>query len=298
VKEMLPNSFVPEDAKCLLRVEQLSWSVGDKKILQELNFFIQPGEFVGVIGPNGSGKSSLLRCLYRKNQPTAGDIYFQQQPIQQFSKNDFAKKVAVVLQEPPTEFQLSTADVIRMGLTPYKSLLAFDTLDDEKKIRRAAQQVDLLDKLNLSFNELSGGEKQRAMIARAILQSPELLIMDEPTNHLDIRHQIDILTLAKSMGITILVSIHDLNLAAHYCDRLILLNQGRIVTQGKPEAVLTEKRIQSVFEVDANIALNQANQKLQISYNFFENEVQKNTLDKNKTNNNRIENALNGEVQC
>jgi len=108
-------------------------------------------------------------------------------------------------------------------LTPHKPLLSFDTLEDNQKVIQAAEQVDLSDKLSMNFNDLSGGEKQRAMIARAILQSPELLIMDEPTNHLDIRHQIDVLELAKSMGITLMVSIHDLNLAASYCDRLIYL---------------------------------------------------------------------------
>ncbi len=253
----------------LLSVEQLTWSVREKTILNQLNFSICQGEFVGLVGPNGSGKSSLLRCLYRKNIPTYGKIYFEQQAIDSFPKKDFAKKVAVVLQEPPTQFQLSVADVIHMGLTPHKPLLSFDTLEDNQKVIQAAEQVDLSDKLSMNFNDLSGGEKQRAMIARAILQSPELLIMDEPTNHLDIRHQIDVLELAKSMGITLMVSIHDLNLAASYCDRLILLDEGQMIAQGKPSSVLTEQTLRQVFKVNAQITTNPFNQKPQIIYDFL-----------------------------
>lgn len=253
----------------LISAEQLSWSVNGHLILDQLNFSIYKGEFVGLIGPNGSGKSSLLRCLYRKNVATLGQINFDEQSIGSFSKKDFAKKVAVVLQEPATQFQLSVADVIRMGLTPHKPLLSFDTSEDNQKIMQAAQQVDLFEKLSMNFNDLSGGEKQRAIIARAILQSPQLLIMDEPTNHLDIRHQIDVLELAKSMNITVIVSIHDLNLAASYCDRLILLDHGKIVAQGMPASVLTEETLSKVFQVNAQVAENPFNQKSQIIYDFL-----------------------------
>ncbi len=259
--------------KKILKVNQLHWKIKNKSILTDLNFSINSGDFVGIIGPNGSGKSSLLRCLYRKNIPTSGNIDFYNNTLSSYSRNKLARNIAVVLQEPPTQFDLSVLDVIRMGLIPNKSLLAFDTPDDQKKIIKAASQVALTKHLEQSFNSLSGGEKQRVMIARAILQQPKLLLMDEPTNHLDIQHQIHILNYAKSIGITVLVSIHDLNLAASFCDKLILLDQGRIVAQGTPQQVLTETIIKQVFNVQVHIDQQPYNQKLRISFKLTNNSI-------------------------
>ena len=253
----------------LLTTEDLSWQVQDKKILDRLTFSIRQGEFVGVIGPNGAGKSSLLRCLYRKIKPTSGNIHFNHKTLTSYSRKLLAQQVAVVLQEPPTHFELSVIDVVRMGLIPNKELLSFDTVEDFSAIIEAAKKVDLLDKLQQPFNSLSGGEKQRAMIARAILQTPQLLLMDEPTNHLDIRHQIEVLNLATSMNITVMVSIHDLNLAAAFCDRLILLDEGKIIADGTPEGVLTKKNLQQVFGVRAKIDQHPFSQKLRITFDLL-----------------------------
>lgn len=253
----------------LLIADQLSWQVKNKVILDKLSFSIAQGEFVGVIGPNGAGKSSLLRCLYRKIKPTSGGVFFNQQPLTSFSRKQLAQKIAVVLQEPPTHFELTVIDVVRMGLIPNKPLLAFDTQEDIAAITEALEKVELLDKLQQPFNSLSGGEKQRAMIARAILQSPQLLLMDEPTNHLDVRHQIEVLELARSMGITVMVSIHDLNLAASFCDRLILLDEGQIIADGTPEKVLTTTSLQQVFGVNAKIDPHPFNQKIRITFDLM-----------------------------
>ena len=155
-----------------------------------------------------------------------------------------------------------------MGLTPHKSLFSFDSADDRRAIASASEQVDLAEKMDQQFNSLSGGEKQRAMIARAIVQRPDILLMDEPTNHLDIRHQFDVLHLAKQMGITVVVSIHDLNLAATFCDRLILLNRGQIVATGEPETVLTQVHLNQVFDVDAVVDRHPFNEKLRITFNL------------------------------
>lgn len=250
----------------LLQANDLCWQVKDKVILDHMSFRVAAGEFVGVIGPNGSGKSSLLRCIYGKNTISSGHLELFSKPISHYDRRGLAQKIAVVLQEPPTRFELSVIDVIRMGLTPNKPLLSFDTPEDEQKIRVAATQVDLVDKLEQSFNSLSGGEKQRAMIARAILQSPELLLMDEPTNHLDVKHQIEVLELAKSLGKTVLVSIHDLNLAAAYCDRLILLDEGKILAKGQVEEVLTQSTLQEVFKVAAVVDKHPFNHKLRITF--------------------------------
>jgi len=254
--------------EALLNVKSLCWSVADRLILDQLSFAINKGEFVGIIGPNGAGKSSLLRCLYRKIMPTSGDIFFNKKPIEHYSRSSLAQKIAVVLQEPPTQFDLTVMDVVRMGLIPNKALLSFDTEKDIVEIGSAIAKVDLSDKMQQAFNSLSGGEKQRAMIARAILQSPELLLMDEPTNHLDIRHQIEVLKFAQTMGITVLVSIHDLNLAATFCDRLILINEGKIVAQGKPEDVLTESILKNVFSVNTSIDQHPFTNKLRITFDL------------------------------
>jgi iron complex transport system ATP-binding protein len=274
-----------------ISVQQLSWRVPNRQhyksqqdtsgqhkaehsnsltILDELNFSVKVGEFVGVIGPNGAGKSSLLRCLYGKITPSSGHISLNQRDLTSYSKRQLANHIAVVLQEPPTQFELSVMDVIRMGLIPQKQLLSFDNQQDEAAITDAARQVDLAAKLHHEFNSLSGGEKQRVMIARAILQKPQLLLMDEPTNHLDVRHQIDVLQLAASLGITVIVSIHDLNLAATYCDRLILMDKGKIAAQGKPEQVLTEQSLKQVFAVDAAIDTHPYSQKTRITFDLTE----------------------------
>jgi len=161
-----------------------------------------------------------------------------------------------------------------MGLIPNKALLSFDTIEDFAAILEAAKKVDLQDKLQQPFNSLSGGEKQRAMIARAILQTPQLLLMDEPTNHLDIRHQIDVLNLAQSMNITVMVSIHDLNLAAAFCDRLILLDEGRIISDGTPEEVLTKETLRQVFGVNATVDQHPFSQKICITFDLTSNKIE------------------------
>jgi len=237
----------------VLKVSTLNWTINDFSILKNISFEVNEGDFVGVIGPNGAGKSSLLRCLYHKNIPDSGQIIFDGQYIKEYSRTQLAQSIAVVLQEPPMQFDLNVFDVIGLGLTPNKKLLSFNNLADRQAILQAAKQVGLEDKVEQMFNSLSGGEKQRVMIARAILQSPRLLLMDEPTNHLDIRHQIDVLNLAKSLGITVVVSLHDLNLAANFCDYLLLLDEGELVAQGKPEKVLTKENLFNVFSVKASI---------------------------------------------
>lgn len=252
----------------LLEARSIGWRVNAHAILDNLSFSVAQGEFVGVIGPNGAGKSSLLRSLYRQINITSGEIFLKGRPIQNYSRRALAQCIAVVLQEPPTQFELSVFDVIGMGLIPQKSLLAFDTETDRNAIVEAAEQVDIKDKLSHPFNWLSGGEKQRVMIARAILQKPQLLLMDEPTNHLDVQHQIEVLQLARKMGIAVMVSIHDLNLAASYCDRLLLLDEGQLVAQGSPEKVLTQKTLRQVFAVNALVDTHPFSGKKRITFDL------------------------------
>lgn len=236
-----------------LNVSQLSWTIEGKTILSGVNFALQHGEMLGLIGPNGAGKSSLLRCLYRFIRPTQGQISLFSQDISELSPKAFACQVAVVQQDTPHYFDMTTAQLVAMGLTPHKGLFDSHCHADSEKISKALEKVGLSHKLQQQYERLSGGEKQRALIARAIVQQPQLLILDEPTNHLDVRYQIQILELVRSLGISVIASIHDLNLASALCDSLLLLDKGQVSAMGTPCEVLTEQRIAQVFGVCAQV---------------------------------------------
>jgi iron complex transport system ATP-binding protein len=231
----------------------LHLKIAENHILNNLNFTIRPGTFVGLIGPNGAGKSSLLRCLYRYKAPSSGCIQFFGKKICEYSRQEYAKFVAVVLQEIPEHFNLTVFDVVAMGVLPHKKLFSSMNLQDKTQIMHAINKVGLDDKVIQSFSHLSGGEKQRALIARAIVQQPTFLIMDEPTSHLDVKYQIQIMELAKSLNITVLASFHDLNLAAALCDEIIVMQHGAIAAQGAPIDVLTAQLLSNVFGVRAEV---------------------------------------------
>jgi iron complex transport system ATP-binding protein len=253
----------------IFSASDLSWVVSGHSILDGLSFSIGAGEFVGIIGPNGAGKSSLLRCLYGKNKLSSGSLSFQSKSVQVYTRREIAQKIAVVVQEPPTNFDMSVSDVVAMGLIPHRPLLSFSSQQDLALIEQAINEVELTDKQDADFNTLSGGEKQRVMIARAIVQRPEVLILDEPTNHLDVQHQIEVLQLAKNMGITVLLSIHDLNIASAFCDRLILMDKGKILANGDCTEVLTTDHLNSVFKINAVIDPHPFHNGQRITYDFF-----------------------------
>nr|WP_245942547.1 ABC transporter ATP-binding protein [Candidatus Colwellia aromaticivorans] len=237
-------------------------------ILDDISFSVEQGSFTGILGPNGAGKSSLLRCLYRFVKPEQGTVSFEHNDIWQINANDYAKNVAVVLQETPSHFNLTVHDVVALGLIPHKGIFSRADKSDNEKIIQAIVQVGLAHKTQQHFEHLSGGEKQRALIARAIVQSPTLLIMDEPTSHLDVRYQIQIMELAKSLGITVIASFHDLNLASAMCDNLLVLNQGKLVCQGEPKKVLTSEMLSDVFGVCAHISEHHQHKVPHISYDY------------------------------
>lgn len=237
--------------QALLTCDNVCWKVDQKDILKNISFTVASGSFTGLVGPNGAGKSSLLRCLYRYLQYDQGCVKLDQQDIWRMSAINFAKQVAVVLQESPSLFNLSVHDVVALGLVPHQPLFANNNKNDELKITQALQKVELENKSQQAFEHLSGGEKQRALIARAIVQAPKLLIMDEPTSHLDIKYQIQIIEMAKSLGITVIASFHDLNLASAICDNIIVMKNGELVKQGAPINVITEQMLSDVFGVCA-----------------------------------------------
>ena len=169
-----------------VKVDHVCWSVDGKKILHDAELNIRLGSFVGLVGPNGSGKSSLLRCIYRVLKPDSGDITLNEESVWRLTAREAARRTAVVLQEYPTEFEFTVEEIVSMGRNPHKGMFDKDTQEDQSIIEDALDQVDMTDFASRTFRTLSGGEKQRVMIARTLAQQAKFLILDEPTNHLDI----------------------------------------------------------------------------------------------------------------
>ena len=221
--------------------------------MHDISLAIQDKEFVGIIGPNGSGKSTFLKCLYRVLQPSGGKIYFDGSELSSLSHRDTALKMAVVAQHSTVNFDFSVLEMVLMGRSPYKGLLDRDQLDDYEIARYALAQVGLSDFESRNFNTLSGGEQQRVILARALAQRTECLVLDEPTNHLDIKYQLELMTIVKRLDATVVSAIHDLNLAAIYCDRIIALKDGHIVCSGTPQDVLSSDTIRHIYGVSAMV---------------------------------------------
>lgn len=219
--------------------------------LRDTSLHVAPGEFVGLIGPNGSGKTSLLRCAYRFSEPLQGEVLLDEDNLWEQAPRWCAQRIAVVLQEFPDAFGLTVDEVVAMGRTPHKGMFDGDTRQDLQIISEALACVGLQGFEDHAFATLSGGEKQRVILARALTQQPQLLILDEPTNHLDPRYQLELLQLVRHLKIGTLASIHDLNLAAAFCDRLYVMDGGEIVASGTPTEVLTAELLREVFGVEA-----------------------------------------------
>lgn len=236
-----------------IQTDTIQVSFGSKTILHDISLAIQDKEFVGIIGPNGSGKSTFLKCLYRVLQPSGGKIFFDGTELSSLSHRDTALKMAVVAQHSTVNFDFSVLEMVLMGRSPYKGLLDRDQLDDYEIARHALAQVGLSDFESRNFNTLSGGEQQRVILARALAQRTECLVLDEPTNHLDIKYQLELMTIVKRLDATVVSAIHDLNMAAIYCDRIIALKDGHIVCSGTPQDVLSSDTIRHIYGVSAMV---------------------------------------------
>lgn len=221
-------------------------------ILQAIDFTVAQGEMLGIIGPNGAGKTSLLRCIAGLNQDYSGNIVFDQQNILKYDRKALAQRVAVVAQLSMPIFSVSVFDVVRMGLIPHKGVFDTDSRNDRKAIDEALEKVGLSHFQYKKFSILSGGEQQRALIARALVQGADLLLMDEPTNHLDVFYQHQIMQLVKALGITVITTVHDLNLAAQHCSRLLLIDKGRLIADGTPDEVLQPEQLTQVFKLNCH----------------------------------------------
>ena len=237
-----------------ITVDDVSWSVKQKKqkILYPLSFELSPGKILGVVGPNGAGKSTLLRLLYRYYKPTTGKVKINGIDIWKLTSRQVACSIATVLQENSSDFSLTVREIVTLGRTPYSKWLSNSNSENDKKIVQSSIDRLSLNKFeNRHLNTLSGGERQRVMIARALAQEPDILILDEPTNHLDIRQQLEILNLLKDLSITVITSLHDLNMARSNCDEILLLKDGHALGFGNPNLILSESNISEAFRVKA-----------------------------------------------
>lgn len=237
----------------VLDISSLSFNFGSKNILADIDLSIKNNGIVGIIGPNGSGKSTLLKCIYRVLKPKTGTIFIDGKNINDYQFKETAKKMAVVAQHNDTHFDFNVLEMVLIGRSPHKKFMERDSVEDIELAYKALEQVNMKDFADRSFSSLSGGEKQRIILARALVQNTDCLILDEPTNHLDIKHQLHFMSLAKDLKITVISAIHDLNIAAMYCDKIYALKEGQIIASGSVNEVITEEVIKTLYDVEAKI---------------------------------------------
>lgn len=234
-------------------IEDVSVSVRGKALIRNVSLEVAAAEMLAVVGPNGAGKTTLLRTLYRARGPSSGRVLVGGDDLWRLPGKLAARRVAAVLQETAGDFELTVFDVVAMGRTPYKRSFEGDNADDRRIIEAALTDLDLAELHDAPFGQLSGGQKQRVLIARALTQRAGVIVLDEPTNHLDLRHQHDALRLLRSTGATVVAALHDLNLAAAYCDRICVLDRGKVVRVGTPADVLTTDLLADVYGVAATV---------------------------------------------
>ncbi|WP_156753665.1 ABC transporter ATP-binding protein [Actinokineospora pegani] len=222
-------------------------------ILDGVSLDCAPGATIGLLGPNGAGKSTLLRVLAGLLPTSSGVVTLDGKPLPDTRRGEVARRVAVVEQQVDTQVDLSVLDVVRLGRIPHRRAWAAPTARDAEAVADALAATRLTDRAGQSWHTLSGGERQRVQLARALAQQPRELLLDEPTNHLDIAHQLDLLALVTALPTTTVIALHDLNLAAMYCDHVAVLRQGRVAAAGTPEEVFTEALIAEVYGVRTRI---------------------------------------------
>lgn len=251
--------------KEIIAVDNVEYTVSTNTLIKDITLSIPTGSFVGIIGPNGSGKSTLLKTIYRSYKVSNGCIYLNGRDISTLSNKTVAKEMAAVLQEQQTNFDLTVMEVMMSGQYAQYSFLSNNEKDAKQRCLEALQLVKMDEYENQSFLVLSGGEKQRVMIASALARNPDIIVLDEPTNHLDISYQYMLMEILSKQKVTILMAIHDLNLAKRYCDYLYVLNHGQLVSGGLCKDVLTTDLIREVFHMES-IFLKDSNNQEWIHY--------------------------------
>ena len=241
----------------MIETKGLTFAYAEDPVINDISLTFQTGEFAGIIGPNGSGKSTLLKLIGGILPSPSATTFLKNRELSQYKKKDLAVSIAWIPQEKQMAFSFKVIDIVLMGRHPYLSPLSFEGEDDYRIAEDAMKQTQVLEFAHRSFNEISGGEKQRVMIASAISQKPEVMLLDEPTSALDIKYQIEILTILKQLneqeGKSLILAMHDLHLASKFCKRLVLLKEGRVFCEGTPAEVLKKEILEEVYEVKVKI---------------------------------------------
>lgn len=241
----------------MIRFENVGFRYAEKPVLQEISLTVSEGEFVALIGPNGAGKSTLLKISDGILSPISGQVYFLNQPLRKYTRKELAKGIGYVPQHFSLAFDYSAHQICLMGRYPYLSPFSTESVEDLQAVRRAMEATEVWELRNRNFSQLSGGEQQRVILASALAQNPRLLILDEPTSALDIKHQLHFYQILRQLisqgNMAIVVATHDINLATHFCRRLIVLKEGRIIADGAPERVVQKALMESVYEVKVEI---------------------------------------------
>jgi iron complex transport system ATP-binding protein len=237
-----------------LQANGVSWTRAGRLVLNGVTVDPALGATVGLLGPNGSGKSSLLKLLAGVDRPDEGTVQLDGETLSRMPRRTVARRVAMVAQHSETELHITVRDVVRLGRIPYTAMIGGDP-DGAAVVDMALAATGLDGMTDRFWHTLSGGERQRVQIARALAQDPDHLLLDEPTNHLDIAHQLEILALVRQLDVTAVVALHDLNLAAMFCDRIVVLSGGAVVAAGTPVQVLTEDLIATVYGVRCRVTV-------------------------------------------
>ncbi|MCF8144090.1 MAG: ABC transporter ATP-binding protein [Deltaproteobacteria bacterium] len=237
--------------KDAVHTKQLEYSYGDLRVLKDLSFSVHQGDFFIIIGPNGSGKTTLLKCISGILRPRAGSLEISGVPVHAYSRKSLARSIALVPQTAPVDFPFTVTEVVLMGRSPHLGILGVEHEKDLSIAHRAMEFTGVASLARRKLDQLSGGERQRVMIARAICQDPEIILLDEPTASLDLAHQVRVMDLMERLRdekkLTILMVSHDINLAALYGNRLMLLKEGRILSLGHPSEVLTFQSLEEAY---------------------------------------------------
>jgi len=240
-----------------LKINEICFSYDSREILKGISFEVSASVFLGIIGPNGAGKTTLLRCINNALKPTKGVIYFDGKEVRQFSRKEIAKNIGVVPQRDDINFPFSVYEIVMMGRFPHLGFLDKENPKDYEMTEKALEEVGIKHLSQCRIDEISGGEFQKVIIARALAQEPKVLLLDEPTLHLDINHQLEILEFIKNLvlknDLVVIMVTHDLWLASRYCDSLLLIKEGKIHSCGKVNEVLTKDNIKDVYQIEVDI---------------------------------------------
>jgi iron complex transport system ATP-binding protein len=249
-----------------LEVKDITYSIDGKTIVDSVSLEIEEGCFMGLVGPNGCGKSTLLKSIYRTYKPDSGVVYIDGKSTDDMTNRELARELSVMQQENNIEFDMTVFDMAMLGRFAHQKMFGNDMLRERELVRQVLKEVGMAGYEERSFLSLSGGEKQRTLVARALVQKAPMIILDEPTNHLDIGYQYQIMSILKKQNLTVFSSVHDLNIAACYCDRIILMKAGKIVDVGTPEEMFVPDKIKFLFGVDTQITTNSATGKPNIVF--------------------------------